>query len=472
MPTQTAATFDALCAQVNVWMQQYQVPGVAVGVLADGAMYSAGFGVTNVDHPLLVTDETLFQIGSITKTFEATLIMRLVEAGTLNLDAPVRTYLPGFKLRDEEVAARVTVRHLLTHTGGWPGDLFIDTGDGDDAAARYMARMAELQQAAPLGKVFSYNNAGFYLAGHLIETVTQRSFADAVAEWVLGPLALEQCYLRPTDVMTLRFASGHRVQDGVAVVARPWSLPRAAWAVGGIITNVKELLRYARFHMGDGKREDGAGLEAPQALLTPASLRQMQSPQFPIWRDKEAVGLAWMLNDVDGFRRVSHSGGTVGQISQLALAPERGFALAVVTNCERGGELTQAAYRWCAEHFLGVKPWLPIAQHASMEKLAQYTGQYAREGVDAELRLENGQLKLHLAFTAGFPTEDTPPPPAPPPAVLDLCEEDRLIVVDGAMKDMLIDVIRDEHGQIRWVRSGRVFNPVRAAGEIESTPVR
>src|SRR5215207_7863719 len=123
-----------------------RVPGVAVGVLDQGVVSAQGFGVTNVDHPLPVTSTTLFQIGSITKTFTGTLIMRLAEQGKLELDAPVRRYLPDFRVVDATASAEATVRHLMTHTSGWEGDLFLDTGNGDDAVAKYVATMAEQEQ--------------------------------------------------------------------------------------------------------------------------------------------------------------------------------------------------------------------------------------------------------------------------------------------------------------------------------------
>jgi CubicO group peptidase (beta-lactamase class C family) len=103
-----------------------------LGILHKGQVKAAGFGVTNVDHPLEVDDQTLFQIGSITKTFTGTLIMKMVEDGQIDLDATVRTYLPQFKVADAEASEKVTIRHLLTHTSGWFGDFFHDTGPGDE----------------------------------------------------------------------------------------------------------------------------------------------------------------------------------------------------------------------------------------------------------------------------------------------------------------------------------------------------
>src|SRR5579875_3400177 len=98
-------------------MERHHIPGVGLGIILEGREHTAGVGVTNRDHPSPVTAQTFFQVGSTTETFTATVIMRLVEAGKLDLDAPVRTYLPDLRLADEDTAARVTVRHLLTHVG-------------------------------------------------------------------------------------------------------------------------------------------------------------------------------------------------------------------------------------------------------------------------------------------------------------------------------------------------------------------
>ncbi len=138
--------FENLCADTVALMTEQRVPGVSIGILYLDHLYTRGLGITNIDHPLMVDEETLFQIGSITKTFTCTLAMQLVEQGLLTLDAPVRTYLPDFRVQSEMVSANVTIRHLLTHSSNWVGDFFIDTGEGADASAIYVERMAELPQ--------------------------------------------------------------------------------------------------------------------------------------------------------------------------------------------------------------------------------------------------------------------------------------------------------------------------------------
>jgi len=158
---ETDPVFQPLHERITEAMERLHVPGVAVGIIHDGAEHVAAFGVTNVDYPAPVVEDTLFQIGSTTKTLTATTVMRLVEEGKIDLDTPIRAYLPDLRLADEATAAGVTTRHLLTHTAGWSGDHFLDTGRGEDALAGYVASMADLPQLTPLGQVCSYNNAAF-----------------------------------------------------------------------------------------------------------------------------------------------------------------------------------------------------------------------------------------------------------------------------------------------------------------------
>src|SRR5574341_1294143 len=175
-------------------MARYPVPGVSIGVASGDEEWTAGFGVTSVEHPLAVEADTLFQIGSITKTF----------LGTLDLDAPVRRWVPELRLRDEDAAARVTLRHLLTHRAGWFGDHFADFGDNDDALERYVDSMAELEQQTPLGEEFAYNNAAFGLAGRVVEAVTGPPIETVMRERLLAPLGLERTFFFASEVITYR----------------------------------------------------------------------------------------------------------------------------------------------------------------------------------------------------------------------------------------------------------------------------
>ncbi len=441
------AKWDRLCAFASDLVQQKGVPGFSVGILYQGEVAAAGFGVTSVENPLDVTDETLFQIGSISKTFTSTILMRLMEAGKVDLDATVRSYLPDFKVKDESASAQATLRHLLTHMSGWVGDLFIDTGWGDDALPKYVAKMAELEQLAPLGTVWSYNNAGFVVMGAIIERVTGQPYAAVLKEMLLEPLGLEHAFLFPGDVMTHRFATGHYPTPEGPVVARPWALPHCVGPAGGIICHVKDLLGYARFHLGDGCTPNG------ERLLAAETLAQMHTPEVTVW-DTACWGLGWSVDEVDGQRRISHGGGTVGQSSVLALIPAQDFAIAVLTNSDNGGEVIQALTRYALQEYLGLEETDADPIEASETDLAAYAGHYSRPYMDIDLGMLGGRLIAQLTFKGSFPTEEAPVPPTPPPASLALCEPDRLLVMDGVMKGAKIDVVRKADGSIGWIRAG------------------
>jgi CubicO group peptidase (beta-lactamase class C family) len=440
--------WDQLVEFIPEVMGKQGVPGVVVGILHEGETRAAGFGVNNVDHALPVTDETLFQIGSITKTFTATAMMRLVEMGMLELDAPVRTYVPDFKVADDTVSSQVIIRHLLTHMGGWFGDFFLDTGAGNDALPKYVASMADLEQLTPLDAAWSYNNAAFCLAGYVVEVVTGKRYEAALKELVLEPLGLESSFFDPGDVMTYRFAVGHEGGQ----VARPWPLPRAAYPAGGMTCSVHDLLAYARFHLGDGTTEEGT------RLLTPESLSLMQTTQAPIWKD-ETVGLSWILKGADGTRQVTHGGGTKGQVSLLTLIPEHNFSVAVFTNADRGGFVTDAVTRRALKGYLDVDVPKPEPMETTEEALASFAGRYGNPFTDIELGMLSGRLVAQEVNKLGFPDKDSPPAPSPPPMSLTMCEKDCLLVLDGPYKGETIRIGRKQDGTVGWIRAGgRISN--------------
>ena len=440
---------ERLCEYIKAEMKRLMIPGVSLGIVNEGSSVTRFFGITSTENPLEVGERTLFQIGSITKTFTGTLIMMLAEEGKIGLDEPVRSYIPDFCVADPEASEGATIRHLLTHTGGWSGDYFEDTG-GEDALGRYVRGMADLEQLAPLGFGFSYNNAGFAVAGGIIEIVTGKRYSQALREMVLEPLGVETCYFGPEMVMTKRFAVGHRASTEKAEVQRPWPLPPYANPIGGIACHIRDLLTYARFHLGDGLTESGA------RLLQPDSLKEMHSPAISVW-GKEGWGLPFSVDDTHGFREVSHGGGTLGQTSLLVLVPERGFAFAMLTNADRGSTLCRKSANRAYHEYLGIEVEDPKPIESSEEELLAFVGKYKRPFAELEIGLLGGRLAVQVTQKKGFPKEDSPLPPLPPPMSLARCEPDRLLVQDGPMADSLVDAIRSEDGSVGWVRwAGRL----------------
>src|SRR5579862_9399665 len=186
---QSGAPFDRLASLVEQKMREYRIPGVALGVFRDDRVTTRGFGVTNVDDPQPIAPDTIFALASISKTVTATAIVRLSAQGLIDLHAPVQRYLPDFRVADEAASRDVTMLNLLTHTPGWEGQLTVPD-HGVNTLADFVAGMRDIPQLAPPGRVWSYNNAGFSVAGRVIEVVTGRSYQDAVRTLVFQPAQL------------------------------------------------------------------------------------------------------------------------------------------------------------------------------------------------------------------------------------------------------------------------------------------
>jgi CubicO group peptidase (beta-lactamase class C family) len=433
-------------ALIEAAMARLGVPGVAVGFVHGRREEVAGFGVTSVTQPLPVDGDTLFQIGSISKTFTGMAIMRLVEAGEIDLDSPVRTYVPELELSDESVAAAVTPRQLLSHTGGWVGDYFDSISRGDDALARMILRLKTLDQQTPLGTTFAYNNSGFYILGRAIETVTQRPFEAAMRELILDPLGLPRCFYFAEDVMTERFAVGH---DRDGKVAHPWATGRPLAAAGGVITSVRELLNYARAQW------------TPSEVLSAQSLQEMRTAQVETgggWAD--AVALPWFVDERGGTQVINHAGAVRGQHALLVIAPEQRFALAVLTNHDSG----PAIYREVASEV--VVSQLDLAPAANEEltltdsELDEYAGIYDGVLQQVELRRSGQGLTLHARPHGGFPEPDVPAPPAPPPADITFTATDTFTMTKTPFPPERSNFVRGGDGTIEFLRyGGRLLRP-------------
>jgi len=440
-----AARFQPLHDKISECMERLHVPGVAIGIMIDGEEHVAGFGVTNVDYPAAVLDDTLFQIGSTTKTVTATAIMCLVEGGRIDLDAPVRQYLPDLKLQDQEVAQRVTMRHLLTHTAGWTGDYFADTGRGDDALRKIVESMVELEQVTPLGEVWSYNNAALYLAGRVLEVLMDMPYESAVRELVLEPLGMTNSYFFPEEVMVRSFAVGHSGPADELVVAKPWPIPRSANPAGGLTSTAGDQLRYARFHLGLEPTSEVS------PVLSRASIEQMQTPLVSAGEGLQ-MGLSWFLRDVEGVRIVQHGGTTNGQHSLFEFAPERKFALTLLTNADPGPALNDEIERWVLQHYLGISEPEPVHQPRSVQELEEYVGAYDTSMTALTVVVDDGRLILEYELVGDFPGDT--PPPVPPPAAAAFYAPDGIITLDGPLENVKGEFLRDSDGRVAWLRFG------------------
>jgi CubicO group peptidase (beta-lactamase class C family) len=436
--------FEAISRHIRKEMKRLQVPGVSIGIHHKGQEFTAGFGITSVEHPLSVTPDTLFQTGSISKTFTGTLMMMLVEQGKVDLDAPVRKYIRHFKVKDKDVTKKVTVRQLLTHMGGWVGDYFNDFGNGDDALDRMVRDIARLPQVQPLGTIWSYNNTGFNVASRIIEVVTKKPYEQALQEMLLDPLGLDMTFFYPSDTLfTHRFVVGHQKEKDMVYVARPWAIGRAGNGVGGVVSTIRELLKYARFHMSSGKKN----------LISGKSLKAMRQPQADAGA-RGMMGITWFIRKVGEFTAYGHGGATHGQQAYFFFLPEQDFACAILTNSDDGGIITSAVFSKAMELYFNAKAELPKPVEVQSDELQAYTGRYQIGTECFDLKVKDGHLIYHHIPLGGFPRPDTPPGPAMPPMRFSFYEKDKVIGLDEPYKDALGEFFRDEKGRLNFFRIG------------------
>lgn len=446
--------FDALTSLADAKMKEYSVPGIALGVIADGQPTIRGLGVTNVEDPLPVTAHTVFPIASISKTFAATAMMRLVEQGKVDLHAPVRTYVPDFKVRDADVSRDVTVWHLLTHLGGWEGQVS-GPDRGTDTLRNFVATtLPDLTQVAPPGKAWSYNNAGFSIAGRVIEEVTGKSINQAIREIVFQPLGLEHAGTTAGDFIVQRFAAGHFSAGGHVDLQRPF-VPSTSVTAGGVGLCMTDLLAYAAFHMGDGTSAKG------ERVLTRASLEQMRTVQAHKQGTDDDIGLAWHIRRVGAIHTYGHGGTLAAHILLLEIVPERNFAIAILTNSETGWRLIQDVEREALKSYLGATyaPNQAIAHRGLLETLpwaqplaqqpdpSPYLGTYVRPRNSYVVRSDGGKLIVEDRSNANRPG-------VWPVAFFG---PDHVVVTDGPDRGQSIEFVRDDEGRVNWIRIvGRV----------------
>jgi CubicO group peptidase (beta-lactamase class C family) len=405
---------------VEAAVARLDIPGVAIGVVDRGKPRTWCAGVTGFEHPLPVTETTIFQIGSISKTFTGTAAMTLVDDGVLDLDTPIVKYVPGLRLSSDELTASVTLRHLFTHTGGWVGDYFKDTGEGDDALARFVAKLAKAPQLTPLGSTYSYSNSAFNLAAHVVATAAGIPFERVVHDRVSKPLGMGATTYAAQSAIGRRIAVGHRNGE-----AQPWLRPRAHNGGGGVLSCVDDLLKYAEFHL--------------------AHRSDMQVTQRAAGSLCDEVGIVWMIDHHAGHRVVHHGGTTNGYQADLRLVPDRDLAWVMLTNCDHHHQLD----RVLLDEFLG-RDTTPLA--ANPEDLSEYCGKYEAILAELTIAVDGDTLRADVGTPekAAWNAGEDPGPPVP--TRLAFRDADRVVAMDDPWTGHRGEFVRDSAGAIEWFR--------------------
>lgn len=442
------SSFTSLDACAEYWMAEWGVPGMAVGILRDGARELHSYGVTSLETQYRVTPDTLFQIGSISKIFTTTLVMKLVEDGRVDLDAPVSRYLPELELTTSGMQDEVTVRHLVTHTSGVFGDHFADFGWGDDALARYCASLSELPQIYAPGELWSYCNSGFSLAGRIIEVVTGRVFEDVMRSELFELLGMERTFFFAHEAITYPAAIGH-VPDpagGQHEIARRYPIPRASNSAGAIISTVDDLLTFAAFHMGISANDD--------ALLSAAARQQMQTTEvsFDPVSDADGWGLGWQINLYGETRAIGHGGATNGFNAHFDIVPSKGFAIASLTNSGRGAAAYREVVKLALSEYCALAK--PESEHVSLPAgdLAAYAGHYSQPAADITVSQEGEGLKIEVVRKSLL--ADDPNDRRDPAVFAAPIGNDAFVITAGPTAGSKVGFIRGDGGALRFIRIG------------------
>ncbi len=337
------------------------MPGAAIGVVRDGAITTAYYGVADISTGEPITTESLFSVGSLTKSMVATVIARLAEAGRLSLDEVAAVHLP--ELRDNGWAQSATLRDLLANRSGLPlrADLeFGFTGRGNDDDGGLPGLVADVAAATPTTQIWSYTNVGWCLLGRVIEVVTDEPWADAMSRHLAGA-GMHQTSFGHVDAE--RRVSGHEVTKEGTTPTGPWVAPAYGPAGTTAVSTVTDLLRFAQMH-----------LEEP-AL---ADLRTVHA-NVPIYGWLDSWCLGWARFDWDGGPVWGWDGVINGERSVLRLVPDRRAAVALLTNGSTGRAMYRSLFGDLMASLFGINvPPLDLdPSPGAAGDLARFNGVYA-----------------------------------------------------------------------------------------------
>jgi len=335
-----AAAFPELDRLLDAQRAAQQIPGFAFGLVVDGALvYQHSTGVLDLETKVPVDADTVFRIGSITKTFTSLAILQLRDGGVLGLDDSLARWLPElaaikYPTRD---STPFTIRQALMHTTGLPpvGNYSTTRSDRGPTEADMLSGLGSIVLATPPGARYAYSNFAMGLLGLVIERASGEPYRQWVSREILAPLEMRASYWDDSAVPPARLASPYAGSPPKRVALR-WKLG-AAESAGGMYTTLHDMARYAAFQLSADPPRD----EPEPAPLRRSSLRESHATQHAVDlvvtaennARAEGIGLAWWgYRSCDFEQVVWHPGGTEGYRATIHLLPQRGAALILMTN--------------------------------------------------------------------------------------------------------------------------------------------
>ena len=381
-------------ALVSELLSEYRIPSAAIGVLHDGEITDFAVGVKNLSTEEHATTDTIYQCGSMTKTWTALAFMQLVAEGKVGLDEPVRTYLPGFKVDDPEVSAKVTPRHLLNHTNGIEED-YGDPGEEDDVYERMVDNIASAPQVYPLGYTHGYSAAlGYAILARIMEVIDGKRWDDIMKDRLFDPLGLTGTSSWREQVDQNRAATGHLIRslEEGPIVSPLGYLPRSFGPGGNVNSTAREVVTMAYVFLNGGKAPNGTRIVSAEII------REMMESRVPI-PDPYMFGPEWALGlivcDWHGETVYAHDGSTVGQSARLRILPDSNLALSMLANGGPRDSFYKKVFNAIlADLGAATIPNLPKPDPTLSLDLSKYEGAYERPGARYEVETEGGMLYL------------------------------------------------------------------------------
>lgn len=403
--------------------------GVQVSVILGDRRADFVAGTANAELGIPMTPTTIIQIGSSTKVLNAAMIMTLVDEGVLNLDRPVREYIPTLDLADDEAERTITLRQLLSMTSGIDNGPYPDYGGGEDGLARYVASLGTMPQVFRPGTGWGYSNTGTSIAGYAAERVTGKTWDELLKRRILDPIGMTHAVTRPQDLPFQRVAAGHTpARDGKpAVVVRPWYITQAQGPAGSTMAmSAQDLASFGRIFLNRGRAVGGA------QVLSEVSAAAMMTPVVKTATrevaDHWCIGLA--LEHWSGTPVFGHPGGNQSGVSYLKIFPEQHGVLAITVN-------TPGALQVFAEQvfdgfgppvFRATRPRLtPPATPVAVTRPERYVGTYAMVGMTYAVTFDGTVLSMTATPAGGVSRS-----PAVTQLTLIPLEGDEFLTVDPA----------------------------------------
>ena len=321
-PSSDETDYTDIDEYITARMRSARIPGVAVAIVkGDRIVYLKGYGQADPDgRPM--TPQTPFIIGSITKPFTALAIMQLVDAGKVDLDAPVQRYVPWFRVADPKASTQITVRMLLNQTSGLPQGPTLVTWtwpDYPDALERHVRLLANAQLSFPPGQSFAYSNANYVTQGVIVQAVTGQSYEDYVRQHIFAPLDMRNSFVSQDEAEQHGMAMGHRWWFGFPV---PTTLPynRANLPAGFIISSAEDMAHYLIAQMNGGHYRNSS-------ILSSQGMASMLAEPPP-----GTYGLGWESVRIDGRRLINSDGATPNYQGSIFIDPQTGVGVFVAAN--------------------------------------------------------------------------------------------------------------------------------------------